>query len=209
MDNKADIPTLTALLARTAKAFTIRDNEQKAVAEAQDRLNSANQQVTNAQAAFALFDMQVITSEDWNRLRELIGSDAYDRAIAEGIAMAEQAIRTYPKRANEVTGSNAEEIERADDHAQAALFDSPADRPTIKELVLGRLKAAGAVGSKARPIREFIEKVYSTELHEKTVGMTLYRLSLDGLVRRKGQTWFIAPQAAETMNPGVGAPGSD
>lgn len=36
--------------------------------------------------------------------------------------------------------------------------------------------------------------------------MTLYRLQKKGEVRRDGHTWFTV---SGTMNPGVGAPGSE
>lgn len=91
----------------------------------------------------------------------------------------------------------------------AAVQDDSAtkDRPAISEIVLERLLAAGDVGSKAADIREFIEKTYDIEIHEKTAGMTLYRLQVQGKVRREGHTWFFVPQSAETKNPGVAAPG--
>lgn len=83
-------------------------------------------------------------------------------------------------------------------------------RPPVKELLLEQLNAAGAKGLKAKPMREFIEKTYGETLHEKTVGMTLYRLSQDNLVHRDGHTWFFGPPPpAETENPGVAAPGSN
>ncbi|MCP5432223.1 MAG: hypothetical protein H6923_03020 [Alphaproteobacteria bacterium] len=84
----------------------------------------------------------------------------------------------------------------------------PPTRPPIKEIVLDRLKEAGDNGAEAAKIRAHIERVYADKLHEKTVGMTLYRLAKDGLVRRDGRTWYLAkPQGAETRTPGVVAPG--
>lgn len=77
---------------------------------------------------------------------------------------------------------------------------------SVRELVLSALRAAGTAGTKAPPIRESIEKLRGARLHDKTVGMTLYRLSQDGLARRVGRTWFFV---AETKNPGVAAPGSE
>ena len=82
-------------------------------------------------------------------------------------------------------------------------------RPPVRELVLDLLREAGEKGAQATPMRQHIKRVYNTDLHSKTVGMTLYRLSLDGLVRREGRTWFLVPPIAETKNPGVGAPGSE
>jgi hypothetical protein len=82
-------------------------------------------------------------------------------------------------------------------------------RPPIREIVLDRLRGAGAEGKRASAIQKYIERVYGAELHQKTVGMTLYRLAQEGLVRREGRTWFFVQPEAETENPGVGAPGSE
>jgi hypothetical protein len=82
----------------------------------------------------------------------------------------------------------------------------PPSRPPIKDIVLDRLKTAGPKGSKAAPIRDHIERVYGEKIHEKTVGMTLYRLAKDGLVRREGRTWFLAQQAG---SPGAVTPGPE
>lgn len=77
----------------------------------------------------------------------------------------------------------------------------------IRELVLDRLKAAGPEGSKAAPIREYLESALGIKTHEKTVGMTLYRLFKRGLARREGVTWFFVPPDAEKKNPAVSPAG--
>jgi hypothetical protein len=81
---------------------------------------------------------------------------------------------------------------------------TPSEMPRISDIILERLREAGEKGQKAANIRQFISKTYSTEIHEKTVGMTLYRLLKRKDVRRNGHTWFIAPKA---MNPGAATPG--
>lgn len=80
-------------------------------------------------------------------------------------------------------------------------------RPPIREIVIDQLKEAGAKGARAADIRQYIERVYDPDIHEKTVGMTLYRLSQRDIVRRRGLRWFFVPPLAEAKNPGVGAPG--
>jgi hypothetical protein len=80
--------------------------------------------------------------------------------------------------------------------------------PRVRDTVLERLKIAGDAGLKAKDIRDFYEATFGVKLHEKTIGMTLYRLSVDGLVRRDGRVWFYVPPEGETKNPGVVAPGS-
>ena len=84
--------------------------------------------------------------------------------------------------------------------------------PKIRDIVLDQLRAAGDSGQKAAPIQNYIEESYHTQLHEKTVGMTLWRLSKEGVVHRRGQTWFFGPQEeqplpASTENPGAVTPG--
>jgi hypothetical protein len=81
------------------------------------------------------------------------------------------------------------------------------NRPSVREIALERLELASEEGLKAADLREFIETTYAGEIHEKTVGMTLYRLLKDGLVRREGHKWFFVPQNAERKNPGAGTPG--
>jgi hypothetical protein len=84
--------------------------------------------------------------------------------------------------------------------------------PKVRDIVLDQLRGAGNSGAKAAAVRQYIETTYSTKIHEKTVGMTLYRLSQDNAVHRKGQIWFFGPPpanglAAESENPGAGTPG--
>jgi hypothetical protein len=76
--------------------------------------------------------------------------------------------------------------------------------PRVSDIVLDRLKKAGAKGSKASPIQSYIESTYGKKIHDKTVGMTLYRLAKDEMVRRDGHTWFITEKG---MNPGAVTPG--
>jgi hypothetical protein len=80
--------------------------------------------------------------------------------------------------------------------------------PPMREFALAYLMDAGDAGSRAAPIREKYERKYGVTIHEKTVGMTLYRLSKENKVRRTGQTWFfVPPEQAETENPGAVTPG--
>jgi len=75
---------------------------------------------------------------------------------------------------------------------QTSLFEPAADT-SIREAVLDQLKNAGEAGAKAADIRREIEKNLGRKLHEKTIGMTLYRLSLKGQSKRDGITWFYVP----------------
>lgn len=86
-------------------------------------------------------------------------------------------VHSYRPRLNEAAGN---------------LFEAHS-QPSIRECVLAYLKAAGDAGAKTADIRREIEKQVGHKLHEKTIGMTLYRLSLKGQSKREGLTWFYVP----------------
>lgn len=72
------------------------------------------------------------------------------------------------------------------------------DKPTLRDFVLSTLKKQHPAPLKAREIQEQYEFLYG-KIHDKTVGMTLYRLSKDGEVVRKGRDWTFS---AEDKNGG-------
>jgi hypothetical protein len=80
--------------------------------------------------------------------------------------------------------------------------------PSIREIAIEQLKRAGNSGTRTSAIRQVVESILKKPTHEKTVGMTLYRLSKDGIARREGQTWFFVPAGGGTKNPGGSTPGS-
>lgn len=86
---------------------------------------------------------------------------------------------------------------------------TPAAMPRIRDVVLDRLKAAAEKGTRAAPIRDFIKQAYGRDIHEKTVGMTLYRLSKESppQAHRIGIQWFFGPDNSGTKNPGAETPG--
>jgi hypothetical protein len=92
-------------------------------------------------------------------------------------------------------------------HQSAALVIPPPPMPRIRDIVLAKLKEAGQNGLRAKMIRDFIQETFKRDIHEKTVGMTLYRLSQDNLAYRVGITWFFGPAPPDAKNPGVTAPG--
>ncbi len=65
--------------------------------------------------------------------------------------------------------------------------------PTIKDLVLEAAELAYPNPVEAAGIRRALAAAGHV-IHEKTVGMTLYRLSVKGYVRRDGkQAWYFIP----------------
>jgi hypothetical protein len=84
--------------------------------------------------------------------------------------------------------------------------------PKVRDIALDRLREARDAGQKASAIQRYIENTYSIKIHDKTVGMTLYRLLKSRLVHRKGQTWFLGSSSVEhdldeKEDPGTSVPG--
>lgn len=96
--------------------------------------------------------------------------------------------------------------------AQSVLPRKP-KMPKMRDIALDRLREAGSVGQKASVIQKYIENTYSVKIHDKTVGMTLYRLSKENLVHRDGQVWFFGSQNERSEDspesPSASAPGPD
>lgn len=78
---------------------------------------------------------------------------------------------------------------------------------SIREAILNYARAAYPKPVHATALRVELEKARGV-LHEKTIGMSLYRLSKEGLVRREGRKdWFYVPPEGEASNPGGDTPG--
>jgi hypothetical protein len=74
----------------------------------------------------------------------------------------------------------------------------------IKDYVLEAAKQAYPNPVRATLLRKHLEEQGVT-VHEKTMGMTLYRLSTQGLIKREGRDWFFVPNPhaeQDEENPG-------
>ena len=211
-----------------AKIIRERDNlvaeRSRLVQERQDvlvRLRQADRKLADCRAAARFFGLTIDFPDDESEHIERIERE---RALSE---RERELMRRMLAVRNELAHKNQPVIgktpEGADTFSAVAHLsrqdgepepikptiaaDRRASRQTLRDVILDRLTAAGFEGSKAAPIREFYERTFGKIIHEKTVGMTLYRLQNDGLVRHEGHTWFLAPPKEETGNPGVSAPG--
>jgi hypothetical protein len=216
MFTEADKAAISGLLARFAETWERKDADQKLANAVAERIAKHNKRIQNIKSAFAVFDFDLVTDDDvWNKLKAAIGAQAFDLAIENGRAAAainnqEQAPSEEQQPQSKGTQADAQVqtsgTEGRNSEAEA-LSLGISEAPTVRDGVLKRLQAAGSKGAKAIELRAFFEETYGIKIHEKTVGMTLYRLSRDHLVRREGRTWFIAPPKAEAMNPGAATPG--
>lgn len=95
---------------------------------------------------------------------------------------------------------NAHSAERPESPPPIELLSIATGKPkTVRELVLEAAQLAYPNAVKATALHNQLEEA-GHRLHDKTVGMTLYRLSQDGYVRRKGREWFFVPESERAEN---------
>lgn len=76
------------------------------------------------------------------------------------------------------------------------------ETPTVKNFVLERAEKSYPQPVRASILRKELMKIRDEEIHEKTVGMTLYRLLQKGFLRREKFDWFFIPENQRTKrNP--------
>lgn len=79
--------------------------------------------------------------------------------------------------------------------AIAGELASPAGQPTIKEFILEQARLAAPKPVRATQMRKDFEARFGKPVHYKSFGMSLYRLSLDGAMRREGKAdWHFVPE---------------
>jgi hypothetical protein len=188
-----DRSAMVAVLIRHSKMWFERARLIKHKEELEERLGALNASMMDCQVAMRVLGYDVSQDGVWNKVSDEFGED---------VRRALSLMPAPPPPLDEPPAAAPVMVPAPD------LPPKP-EAPKIRNLTIDRLKAAGDAGTKAAVIREFIEKTYNFQIHEKTVGMTLYRLSLDKRARREGHTWFFVPPPAATENPGVSAPGSE
>ena len=182
-----DKAAVLALLSRWIRAYDGVQHNTALRQQIETDLKQQKEDLEKLNQALSIFDIKT-NVENWGkRIREAVGSEAYESAV----------------RAGGRNVGNSKSVETSE--TQATVQATNASDASVRELTLDKLRQAGDAGVDAKNIREHIEKIRDIKLHYKTVGMTLYRLAQDGLARREGRTWFAVP---ETANPGAATPGS-
>lgn len=198
-----------AIVAKRDKLLAERGELMEQRSEILARIRRAERELADCRAAARLFQLDIDFPEEDERA--VSARREYDM-----IAEREERLRQIS--AHRLTERTREATQKALGHAlvaQATTIQAPlpaaapAKRPPLREVLLDQLRQAGEGGAKAADLREYFERTYGVIIHEKTVGMTLYRLSKDMLVHRDGHTWFFGPSKAGTENPGGGTPGPE
>jgi hypothetical protein len=187
-----------ALLVRVIEAG--RDHEQatKVLNEAQERIRTATENIASMRAALKVFGFEN-DAELWTQVSETIGRTRYAEAFdAAGVARpafldetSSDEVPAAPVVSTEMPSSGSPE--------------SSAEDLTIRDWSIQYLGSVGDAGAKASEVKQFLHDIGITDMHEKTVGMTLYRLSKEGITRRVGRTWFLAPPLIDIEFKSAGA----
>lgn len=124
------------------------------------------------------------------------------RVVAQVNSRQEQlqdAYRTYAAAAPGYGFDLETEMQRAAETAdqkanEALAIEQFGLKPqSVRDMVSKILLDAHPGTLRAADIRARLAELGFETLHEKTVGMTLYRLSQDGIVERKGLDWSFVP----------------
>ena len=184
-----DLSALLGLIAKFRELYAARAEDMRQRKELDARIANASSAISKLSGVFALYGIDT-SKQGWSSaVREIVGDETFESALSQGLPVSRQVVTVTP----------AVENDPGDDHR-----DDKSDG-TVREIAIERLKAAGESGTTARAIQDYIESARSIKLHYKTVGMTLYRLSREGVARREGRNWFFV---SETKNPGGETPGS-
>lgn len=134
----------------------------------------------------------------FKKIRAAVGDDAYVATLGKIDAIIPDPNAEKPPEVGPVAPRPESERE-----------PEPPSGLSIREMVIESLQKSFPMGRFASDIREAIESRRKAKLHDKTIGMTLYRLSQADppLARREGTTWFFVPPDEEKKNPGGETPG--
>jgi hypothetical protein len=189
---------VASLLTRAVRLQDERDAADKERDAANAKYHAANSRWLKCRTAFEIYGFDDDAEDFWDQIKAAIGPETWRAAIDRARNPDPPLIEAQPQKPTQTIEHQTSFLKRASDRPPAG---------KIKDLVIMKLREAGPEGMKAADIRKFIENAEGRQVHEKTVGMTLYRLSTEGIVRRDGRTWFLVSPAGDAENPGAGTPG--
>lgn len=184
-----DVAAIEAILIRTVRAQDQRARAREEITAANERIASSSKIVDGAYQALKVFGFVEVPSENlWDQVREVIGQEKYGRAIAIGRGAQFPALLT--KMGDDRPPSEAvSEGVGFGDSAEATVVKRSVP---IRTAILEYLGTVGDQGAKVAQVKKHLADAYGITVHEKTPGMTLYRLLKEGLVTKNGRTWIAA-----------------
>ncbi len=192
-----DRAAIVAILARWSRAHSTRDSLVQQKERIEQEIIQQDGRMTDCYAGLRVLGFDVFVDGVWNDLAATFGDEV-------GQLISTQLAREVAEFTQQLEGAG-EAYQDLVAEPSIASNQTPPPMPTISKIATERLREAGELGTKAAAIREFILRTYGRHVHEKTVGMSLYRLSQQSppVARREGHTWFFVPPSADAKNPGA------
>ena len=228
MVDSQDIEALVALLMRAVRIADERKvvEEEKRVydeksKEAQAKILDLNLKNGKLVAAVSVFELEKPEEGNiWDAVRLAIGTERYNQALVD--AKRPQGIKAIEDKSSNAEGapeqtevevrSSTTEAIRKEAEGGVTIPNSEPDALRVADVVLDLLRSKSPDGARMAEVKAYLETRGITGIHEKTPGMTLYRLSQEDPPRvfRDGRTWFLAsPSKGGKGNPGAVTPGPD
>jgi hypothetical protein len=198
-----DKQAVFAILARAHRLQEQNKVDEEAMREINQRLMSARTKINQGIAALSLFGIENKPGGNiWDEVKEVLGAERYNAAIAAGKRPEGAPVEEPP-----ITNPDEEEDGEAGDEAAS---DDPnvlaeVASPKISDAIIELLESKWPEGVKVADVKSFLKATYNIDTHEKTPGMTLYRLSqqVPPLVKREKRVWFLAKDPKVEMEEAV------
>jgi hypothetical protein len=171
--------------------------DKEKIAELQAAVDERSARRAKYIAAFDAFGFEGTDPAKWDRVRKAIGDDIFRKAYYVAFPDRYGPPEAILSGARNKGAHQPSVVSLTDEAGSASRSDQPT--PKIGEAILSYLRSVGSRGVQVGEIKKHLLDVHDIQTHEKTPGMTLYRLSKEGLVHRDGRNWF-ATNTAETSS---------
>ena len=190
-----DVAAVIGMLARVIRIDEANKIDRAMIADLTKAVAERGVERAKYVTGIGAFGFDMAGNEVWVRVRSGIGDAAYDKAIAISKTSPKPALKMAPPVEDDDDASPPDGD--SDDGPAEAERDVPKVRDAILDYLLSLPEGQGA---QVPAIKNYLAQTFKIETHEKTPGMTLYRLSKDELVRRDGRTWFAVRHSPENYS---------
>lgn len=194
MLDEHDAAAVVALLIRMVRIDDELKRDRDLIAEANVRVAANGLARGRTLNAFTVFGFETGDGM-WDRVMQSIGLDVYNRAI--DIAREREVPKLLERMGGDEANPKASESRAGHGDVDAR------HTPRIRDAILEYLQGLGDAGANVGQVRRHLTDAYGLSVHEKTPGMTLYRLLKDEMVRREGRTWYYAKASSGNNEDGA------
>lgn len=180
-----DQAAVIAILIRAFRLAEAIEQDEKILADVTARLAAARTARAKGIEALTIFGFENQLGL-WARVQESIGIETYMDAY--------NFARGYP------SGQEMPAVAEGEAPALEVGMHEEGARPNVAAAILEILERAGLRGASVGDVKSQLETDYGLFLHDKTPGMTLYRLQKQGKVSRTGRIWSITQPVDDSGN---------